>query len=51
VVKSLGGLAQTRRGLTLVARLLRRHPDDISVLKHAAAVQLAALAPGQARAA
>jgi len=51
VVKSLGWLAQTRRGLALVASLVRRHPDDISVLKHAAAVELAALAPGQARAA
>lgn len=51
VVKSLGALADTRRGGALVARLLRRHPDDLSLLKHAAKIELGALALGEMRAA
>jgi len=51
VVKSLGALAHTRRGGALVARLLRRHPDDLSLLKHAAKIELTALASGEMRAA
>jgi dTMP kinase len=51
VIKSLGGLAGSRQGLALVARQLVRHADDISVLKHAAAVELATPSVGATRAA
>jgi dTMP kinase len=51
VVKSLGALAATSRGEALVARLLRRHPDDLSLLKHAAKIELVSLALGEMKAA
>jgi hypothetical protein len=40
VVKSLGRLADTPRGRALVARQLARHPDNLSLLKHSAAIAL-----------
>jgi dTMP kinase len=40
VVKSLGPLAVAPRGRELVLRLLGRHGDDPSLLKHAAAIAL-----------
>jgi dTMP kinase len=40
VVKSLGPLAATPRGAALVIRQLERHPGNLSLLKHAAAVAL-----------
>jgi dTMP kinase len=51
VVQSLGALAETPRGRGLVARLLRQHPDDLSLLKHAARIELGAVALGETRAA
>jgi dTMP kinase len=42
VVKTLGRLASTAAGEALVARLLRSHPDNVSLLKHAAAIALGA---------
>jgi dTMP kinase len=51
VVQSLGALAETSRGSRLVTELLARHPADISVLKHAAAVELVTLVPSKMRAA
>ncbi|HXI57454.1 MAG TPA: dTMP kinase, partial [Polyangia bacterium] len=40
VVKSLGTLALLPRGRALVERQLAHHPDNLSLLKHAAAVAL-----------
>jgi dTMP kinase len=40
VVKSLGPLGTTARGRTLVDRQLAHHPNNLSLLKHAAAVAL-----------
>ena len=40
VVKSLGILADGERGSRLIARQLTRHPENISLLKHAASVAL-----------
>lgn len=40
VAKSLGPLADGERGRALLVRLLARHPDNLSLLKHAAAVAL-----------
>jgi dTMP kinase len=40
VVKTLGPLSTTPRGLALIARQLELYPDDISLLKNAAAVEL-----------
>ena len=40
VVKTLGPLADTARGKALVQRQLTRHPDNVSLLKHAAAIAL-----------
>jgi dTMP kinase len=51
VVKSLGMLADTPRGLRLVADLLERHPTDISLLRHAAAVELTMVVPSETKAA
>lgn len=42
VVKSLGALASTSAGQKLVERQLRRYPDNISLLKHAAAIAVGA---------
>jgi dTMP kinase len=42
VVKTLGRLADTARGRTLVGRQLERHPDNISLLKHVAAIAVGA---------
>jgi hypothetical protein len=42
VVKSLGPLADLARGQQLVARQLGRHPENVSLLKHAAAIALSA---------
>jgi dTMP kinase len=42
VVKSLGRLADQPRGRALVERQLRRHPDNISLLKHVAAIAIGA---------
>jgi dTMP kinase len=42
VVKTLGRLASTAAGEALVERLLRAHPDNVSLLKHAAAIALGA---------
>jgi dTMP kinase len=42
VVKSMGILADTARGAELLRRQLRFHAENISLLKHAAAVALAA---------
>lgn len=40
VVKTLGPLADTSRGQGLVERQLRRYGDNVSLLKHAAAIAL-----------
>jgi dTMP kinase len=40
VVKSLGPLADSARGRTLVARQLARYPENLSLLKHTAAIAL-----------
>jgi dTMP kinase len=40
VVKSLGPLADTTRGRALVSRQLARYPDNVSLLKHSAAIAL-----------
>jgi dTMP kinase len=40
VIKTLGPLSTTPRGMALIARQLRLYPDDISLLKNAAAVEL-----------
>jgi dTMP kinase len=40
VVKTLGALADDARGRELVARQLRAHPDNLSLLKHASAIAL-----------
>ncbi|HEY0708987.1 MAG TPA: dTMP kinase [Polyangia bacterium] len=42
VVKTLGRLADTVRGQALVAQVLRKHPQNVSLLKHAAAIALGA---------
>jgi dTMP kinase len=42
VVKTLGPLADTERGGALVARQLEKHGDNVSLLKHAAAIALGA---------
>jgi dTMP kinase len=42
VLKSLGPLASTARGQALTERQLRRHGDNISLLKHAAAIAVGA---------
>jgi dTMP kinase len=42
VLKSLGPLASTPRGQALTERQLRRHPGNISLLKHAAAIAVGA---------
>jgi dTMP kinase len=42
VVKSLGPLADGARGQALVERQLRRYPDNISLLKHSAAIAVGA---------
>jgi dTMP kinase len=42
VVKSLGPLADTARGETLLARQLERHAENPNVLRHAAAIALGA---------
>jgi hypothetical protein len=40
VVKSLGAVADTERGARLLERQLRRFPENVSLLKHAAAIAL-----------
>jgi dTMP kinase len=40
VLKSLGPLCTTPAGVQLTLRQLRRHPQDISLLKHASAIAL-----------
>ncbi len=40
VVKTLGPLADTARGQAFVTRQLAHHPENISLLKHAAAIAL-----------
>jgi dTMP kinase len=45
VVKTLGPLATTPRGRELIARQLTRYPDNVSLLKHAAAVAVGAHLP------
>jgi hypothetical protein len=40
VVKSLGALAASPRGVALLGRQLERHPGNLSLLKHASAVAL-----------
>ena len=42
VVKSLGRLADQPRGSELVERQLQRYPDNISLLKHVAAIAVGA---------
>ena len=42
VIKSLGALSGTARGQALVARQLQRHPGNLSLLKHAAAIAVGA---------
>ncbi len=42
VVKSLGALSSTPPGIKLIERQLRRYADNISLLKHAAAIALGA---------
>jgi len=42
VVKSLGALADSERGQLLLTRQLSRHGENVSLLKHAAAVALSA---------
>jgi dTMP kinase len=42
VVKTLGRLADTPRGRALCERLLARHPDNLSLLKHIAAIAIGA---------
>jgi dTMP kinase len=42
VVKTLGRLADTPQGRALTERLLRKHPDNVSLLKHTAAIALGA---------
>ncbi len=42
VVKSLGPLATTPRGRALVEQQLTRHPGNVSLLKHAAAIAVGA---------
>jgi dTMP kinase len=42
VVKTLGRLASTARGEALVQRTLRTHSENVSLLKHAAAIALGA---------
>ncbi len=42
VVKSLGPLAGTPQGIELVERQLRKYPENVSLLKHAAAIALGA---------
>ena len=41
-MKSLGRLADQPRGRALVERQLQRHPDNISLLKHVAAIAVGA---------
>ena len=43
VVKTLGPLAHTPRGQALVTRQLAKYSDNVSLLKHAAAIALSAL--------
>ena len=40
VVKTLGPLADSERGRSLLMRQLERHGGDISLLKHAASIAL-----------
>jgi hypothetical protein len=40
VIKSLGLVADGERGRRLLARQLRAHPENVSLLKHAAAIAL-----------
>jgi hypothetical protein len=40
VLKSLGPLADSARGVRLVQRLLAAHPGNISLLKHGASIAL-----------
>jgi dTMP kinase len=47
VVKSLGPLASTPRGRELTERQLRRYPDNVSLLKHAAAIAVGANVIGE----
>jgi dTMP kinase len=42
VVKSLGALANTPKGRALVDRQLKRYPDNVSLLKHIAAIAVGA---------
>lgn len=42
VVKSLGPAADTARGRALVERQLNKYPDNVSLLKHAAAIAVGA---------
>jgi dTMP kinase len=48
VVKSLGPQADTDRGRALTERQLRRYPDNVSLLKHAAAIAVGAHVMGNA---
>jgi dTMP kinase len=48
VVKSLGGLGQHGRGREVVERQLARHPSNVSLLKHAAALAMPAHERAQA---
>ena len=45
VVKTLGLLARGARGRALLERQLAGYPDNLSLLKHAAAIALDAHAP------
>jgi dTMP kinase len=50
VVKTLGLLAETDRGRTLVERQLLAHPNNVSLLKHAAAIAILRSRTGEPRA-
>jgi dTMP kinase len=47
VVKTLGPLARSARGSELTERQLRRYPDNVSLLKHAAAIAVGAWLPAE----
>jgi len=48
VVKTLGALADSARGRALVERQLIAHPNNVSLLKHVAAIALGIHRPGSA---
>ncbi len=49
VAKSLGGLASSERGSTLITQLLEGHPGNLSLLKHATQIAAVQATSGAAR--